>query len=78
MGACLVDDRAPAVNQPVSPGWTPPNTTQFTGLLTESSLSEGVAHPLPQLRLKLVEPRTQVSNSDCQMSLGKSVALSES
>lgn len=40
-GGLFGGGQTPVVIQPVSPGWTPPNTTQFTGLLTESSLSEG-------------------------------------
>lgn len=50
-----------------------PNTAQF-----ESSLSEGVAHVLPQLVLKPGEPRKPGSNSDHRLSLGKSVTLLES
>lgn len=59
--------------QPVSPGWTPLNAAQL-----ESSLSEGVAHVLPQLVLKPGEPRKPGSNSDHRLSLGKSVTLLES
>lgn len=43
----------------------------------ESSLSEGVAHFLPQLVLKPGEPRKPGSNSDHRLSLGKSVTFLE-
>lgn len=60
-------------------GWTPPQTSQFIGSLTESSLSEWVTHPLPRLVLKPVGSGAKTSgfNSGCWVSLGKSLALSE-
>lgn len=53
-----------------SPGQTPPGAIQLTGLLAEPSLSEGVAHRLPRLVLKPVEPRTASLNPDHWVTFG--------